>query len=370
MKVAFFIGHHKTGSTSLQTFLATHYLTLLQSGILYPAVESKGIASNLATMLHGTAQVEPNNINVREPHNALAFALISEATATQIPPWHKNLPSGFQMLQTIEEQMTVLNPRHTIICLEVMSRIVESGWESIKPRLQTRFEKHECSVVLNLRRIDDYLAAWHLQQLKFGLVIEPLRNGAQHRYYQTSHFRYDQIVLRWSQTLPNAQFKVRNYTDVIAAGGSVVDFFAQSQIDFAPPKNTATRNISVPYALAEVMRHANAAIPNHRADMWNYLLSAAQRIELIPNAEVELFGPKNRAALLKAFRPIHKDLSNMVGLAKFFPDVEDIGQCRPIAEEVAASAALHALRRDATDHAPSAEVRDFLMGLRLERSHP
>lgn len=149
-KIAFFNGHHKTSFTSLQTFLATHYLTLLQSGILYPAVESKRIARNLATMLHGTAQVEPNNINVQEPHNALAFALISEATATQIPPWHKNLHSGFQMLQTIKEQMTALNPRHTIICSEVMSRIVESGWKSIKPRLQKRSEKHKCSVVLKI----------------------------------------------------------------------------------------------------------------------------------------------------------------------------------------------------------------------------
>ena len=114
------------------------------------------------------------------------------------------------------------------------------------------------------------------------------------------------------------------------------------------------------------MRHANAAIPKHRADMWSYLLSASQRITLIPNAEVELFGPKNRAAFLKTFRPIHKDFSNMVGLAKFFPDIEEIGRCRPIPEVAAAAAALLALRQDVTDHTPSAEVRDFVMGLMLE----
>ena len=53
MKAAFFIGHHKTGSTSLQAFLAANYHRLISEGILYPATESEGIVSNLAAALAG-----------------------------------------------------------------------------------------------------------------------------------------------------------------------------------------------------------------------------------------------------------------------------------------------------------------------------
>ena len=366
MKLAFFIGHHKTGSTSIQTYLARHYLPLLQAGILYPAVESSGVASNLATVLHAEAQAQAENLSIREPHNALAFGLISEALKKEVPPWHNNLPSGFQMFQMIDAQIHALAPKHTIICSEVMSRFAEQGWPKIMPRIHNRFAHHDCSIVLNLRRIDDYLASWQLQTLKFGAVIDPLRHGAQAKFYQTAHFQYDSIVARWSKALPQARMVVRNYADVMAAGGSVVDFFAQSRIDYAPTNPLPHLNTSLPYAFAEILRKANVAIPKHRSEMLNYLLGAAQRIDLIPSSEVELFGASHRAALLKAFAPVHNRLSDFLGLEAFFPDLDEIALCRPIPEMTAAATALQALQQDAADCAPSAEVRDFVMTLVLE----
>ncbi len=366
MKLAFFIGHHKTGSTSIQTYLATHYLRLLKAGILYPAVESSGMASNLATVLQANAHAPVVNLNVREPHNALAFGLISEALKREVPPWHKNLPSGFQMFEMIDAQIHALAPKHTIICSEVMSRFAEQGWPKIMPRIRARFAHHDCSIVLNLRRIDDYLASWHLQVLKFGAVVDPLRHGAQAKFYQTAHFQYDSILTRWSQALPQARMVVRNYADVMAAGGSVVDFFAQSQIDYAPTEPNPHLNTSLPYALAEILRQANIALPAHRSEMLNYLLGAAHRVDLIPNAEVELFGATHRAALLNAFAPVHKRLSDFLGLEAFFHDLDQVSLCRPIPEMTAAAAALQALRQDAAENAPSAEVRDFVKALVLE----
>ena len=366
MKVAFFIGHHKTGSTALQSYLASHYLALLQAGILYPAVESKGVANNLKILLHRQEDTDPTDLNIREPHNALAFGLLSEALRTEVPRWHKNLPSGFQMLQTITEQINALSPRHMILCSEVMSRFAERGWPKILPRIHARFAHYDCSIVLNLRRIDDYLASWHLQSLKFGVVTEPLRRGSQQRYLKTAHFQYDQIVSRWTQALPDARFVVRNYADVMAAGGSVPDFFSQSQIDFAPTGTAGYHNPSLPYAMAEIMREANNKLPLHRAQMLAYLLNAAQRVEFIPNCDVELFGQHNRNALLAAFQPVHKNLSNLLGLHAFFPDLDEVALCRPVPEIIAATAALEGLRQDAKHNAPSDEVRDFLMGLVLE----
>jgi len=365
MNVAFFIGHHKTGSTALQTYLASQYLTLLQAGILYPAVESKGLAHNLNTVLKGSIPAQFSDLNIREPHNALAFGLMAEGLESDVPNWHKNLPSSFQMLQAIDEQMNALAPRHTILCSEVMSRFSEQGWPKIMPRIQARFAKHDCTIVLNLRRIDAYIASWHLQQLKFGFANTPLRAGAQSRYFNTAHFQYDQIVSRWTSTLPSARMIVRNYTDVLTAGGSVVDFFAQSKIDHIPIEPLIRHNPSVPYAMAEIMRLANLTIPKHFAAMLAYILAASQRVDFPPDSEVELFGEQNRRALLEAFRPIHQNLSQSTGLAEFFPDLAEVAVCRPLPELAAAARALQALRHDAVENAPNAVVRDFLLGLVL-----
>ena len=136
---------------------------------------------------------------------ALAFVLLSEATDFVVPNWHKNLLSGFQMLQLIEEQINAIDPDHTILCSEVMTLFSEQGWAKIMPRIRRRFSRYETTIVLNLRRIDEYLASWHLQRLKFGSTHDPLRLGAQRLYHRTAHFRYDQIVYRWAGALPHME---------------------------------------------------------------------------------------------------------------------------------------------------------------------
>ena len=39
MDLVIFMGHHKVGSSSLQSWLSTNWLALARAGILYPAVE-------------------------------------------------------------------------------------------------------------------------------------------------------------------------------------------------------------------------------------------------------------------------------------------------------------------------------------------
>ena len=367
MTVAFFIGHHKTGSTALQTYLATNYLTLLREGILYPAVDAEGSASNLAAALKGADdQVDHSRMNVREPHNALAFRLLNEANEFPVPNWHPNLPQGFQMLHLIEAQIAALNPKHVVICSEVMSRFAEKGWRKTLPRLQNRFGERDCTIVLNLRRIDEYLASWHLQRLKFGTVIKPLRQGAHETYYAGVHFRFDQIVDRWSKAFPDARMRVRNYDDVMASGGSVQDFFTQAGIDYLPAEANDRLNTSIPYAMAEIVRQANIQIPDDCRRVLNYVLDAMKRVPYAPNAEVELYGPIHRPAMAKAFAPVHKSLSAHVGLDGFFPDMAEAETCRPMPEIEAATAALDALQNDVRDRTVPDVVKSFIANLKLE----
>lgn len=365
MKLTLFIGHHKTGSTSLQTYLAENYQRLLSKSILYPAVDAKGLAANLASLLRGHDLKGPMNINIREPHNALAFVLLNEANNFIIPEWHQNLLSGFQMFQLIEEQIKALGPEHTILCSEVMTLMSEKGWDKIMPRIHKRFNGYECSLVLNLRRIDEYLASWHLQRLKFGTSHAPLRFGAHRSYYRTAHFRYDQIVSRWSSALPEARFVVRNYSDVVRSGGTIADFFRQAKIDFDVGDLALNLNRSIPYALAEIVRKANAQIPQHRHELLSYVMSASERIPFAANKEVELYGMEHRASLIKAFAPVHRNLSSLVGVNDFFHDMDGAAQCRAIPELDAAKDALDALRKDMKDIDLSQSVRNFLSCLEL-----
>lgn len=367
MHVTFFIGHHKTGSTSLQGYLANNYLTLLKEGILYPAVEAEGMACNLAAVLAGrNPRPEYGQFSVREPHNALSFRLLNEANDFPIPAWHPNLPTGFQMFHMIERQILALKPDHLVLCSEVMTRLADRGAKKMMTRITNRFGHFDATIYLNLRRIDEYIASWHLQLLKFGTPVKPLRDGAHANYYPRVHFRYDTIVEQWKKALPNANLVVRNYNDVLKAGGTVVDFFAQSPIPHVPQAEDDRLNSSIPHCMAEIVRQGNLSHPAHRLAIQGYIEEAMSRISVPRNSEVEMYGAEHRAALLEAFEPVHAALSHSLGLSEFFPDMAAAAQCRPIPEMEAAREALAALKADAPAYARDDAVRDFIANFEFE----
>lgn len=366
MKVAFFIGHHKTGSTSLQNYMASNYVSLLKQGILYPAVESEGISAALAAVLAGRdAQRAFIPLSVAEPHNALAFRLLNEASKDEIPPWHTNLPDGFQMFRLIKQQILHLKPEHVVICSEVMSRFAGRSWQKIMPRMKLNFGSEDCTLVLNLRRPDIYLASWHAQQLRFGAKLRSLRDGAHRLHFNSVHFRVDLVVQRWSEAFPAARMVVRNYDDVVAAGGTTIDFFAQTGIPHVPSAEAERKNESIPYALVEIVRRVNIDAPEHARAVVEFIVDATQRVKLVSNSQIEMYGEAMRAELYATFAPIHAALSELLHVPKFFPDIEEALVCRPVPEMVAAREALSALKQDALVHAKSQPVRDFIAQLEL-----
>ena len=70
MRAVCHIGHHKTGTTSLQAFLSQNSHRLLQAGILYPWVESQGAAVALGKAVRGGDFAAMLPFNVREAQNA------------------------------------------------------------------------------------------------------------------------------------------------------------------------------------------------------------------------------------------------------------------------------------------------------------
>ena len=365
MKVALFIGHHKTGSTSLQGYFCNNYDDLLRKGILYPAVESEGVAANLRSVLRGKRSEEETRFNVREPHNALAFKLLHEVLEQDVPRWHPNLPSYHQMMLLIQHQVRELAPDHLVLCSEVFSRLGGQGWRLLLPKLHDALASDGTTIVLNLRRPDKYLASWHQQRLKFGAKLSPLREDGLKGYLGSIHFRVDQIAERWSEVFTDATLILRNYDDVLAAGGSVTDFFAQTGLPKAVGDDDAALNPSVPFALAEVARLANHTVPSIAVAVMDYLLAIGPRIDLTPNAQVEMFGAANRDVLCKAFEPVHRGIAKMAGRTLFFPDIDEARTVRPVAELEALRAALPLVQADVRQAKVSEPVRDFITGFRL-----
>ncbi|RNF33741.1 hypothetical protein [Paracoccus methylarcula] len=351
MKLVIFIGHFKTGSTSIQSFLSSNYLRLLRAGILYPSVESKGISRNLRAAVSGKdIPTLGESLNIIEPHNALALRLKNEEDKHGIPPYYPALPSGFQMLEMIENQISDLNPHSAIICSEVFALLGLTEQRKSIERLAARFGRHDVTIYCNLRRPDDYISSWHRQRLKFGAKLDRLHDGALDQYLDSAHFQQAKMIDGWVKDhFSNARLIIRNYDDVMSAGGAVKDFINNSEIIF--PKNITlpeNQNPSIPCAFAELGRRCLHDLPREEARRlvsWLSSAKARQTIPHVPDSQVEMFGPKYREVLLNNFRPVAESLNEMTQTYPFYQEVEDFGRCRPVPEIEAANEALPKLVR-------------------------
>lgn len=364
MKIVIFIGHFKTGSTSIQSFLSSNFLRMLRAGILYPSVESMGMARNLLVTLSGKDMpTAGESLNIIEPHNALALKLKNEEDRHGVPPYYPNLPSGFQMLEMINNQIAALDPHSVILCSEVFALFGLTETRKSIARLAHRFSDHDVTIYCNLRRPDEYLSSWHRQRLKFGAKLERLSGAGMDEYLNSAHFQQARLVEGWiSDYFKDAKLIVRNFDDVKAAGGSVRDFIKSSGISFPDdlilPKD---QNPSVPSAFAEIGRRALHELPRETAArVVGWLSSARERVLHPADDQIEMFGQKNRDILLDRFRPVADRLNELTGENPFYSNLEDFGRCRSINELDAANEALSMLVQDAKRRGLPQEALDWL----------
>lgn len=365
MKVILYIGHHKVGSTALQVFLSQNFHRLLRHGILYPPVETRGFSHALALAMNGEDHAGILPVNIREPHSALAYRMMAEVSNRTVPGQFQHLPASGQMLHALRNQLRTLGPRCVILCSEAFANFGEVSPDLIS-RLCDVFPKAEFQIYCALRRVDDYIVSWHGQRLKAGEKIPALCQGAALQYLPTIHFDYSRVIEAWLEKCPGATVTLRNYRDIVAAGGSTEDFVQQAEIDFPvgmiPPGRT---NPSIPHALIEIARRGNTALdaPAARA-LRGGLMALAGEIDLPQNAQVEMFGAQNRALLAERFAPIHARLGDLTGIRPFFPDIDEIARPRPLPELEAMRAALAGMdARLLRRHMPPAAA-EFVLALK------
>lgn len=337
MKVILYIGHHKVGSTALQVFLSQNWLKLIRAGILYPSVESRGFAQNLARVLGEGDKAAQLPVNIREPHSALAYRMMSEVSPRKVPSQFIKLPATGQMFQALHAQINHLKPKAVVLCSEAFANF-GAVQPSLVKLLCDAFPDAEFEVYCALRRPDDYLVSWHGQRLKAGEQLKPLRDGGTKPYFETIHFDFRNVLRAWVEQVPDARLIIRNYTDILAAGGSTEDFITQCGIDFPADLIPAGRaNLSLPRAAMELVRRGNHDLsPEHTHALCQYLLSDENGLKPVSNKDVEMFEAPLRREMAEQFSPIHDYLSDLVG-HPFFPDIDAITQTRPIPESRAAA---------------------------------
>lgn len=366
MRVILFIGHHKVGSTSLQDFLARNGVALAQAGILYPSVDFEGMALMLATAAGRFQPGEVLPINAREPHNALAFRMMAEIDKGKVPGFHKMLPATKQMIRAIQTQIEFLSPHTVILAAEVFANFAPAD-PALIARLAEIFPGAEITVIATLRRIDEYLASWHGQRLKFGHDVAPLRAGGMEEYFATIHFDYQRMLGGWFDMLPDARFILRDYGAVMGAGGSIADFVAQTGLDLpqglAPEQKT---NESLHRGIYEIARRGNQALPGPMAGkLRRFLRDVSGQLDLPASGTVELFGPENRRIMADRFAPIHGFLERASGRAPFFADLDAVRSLLPNPEAAVYRHALDGVCRRLNE-IETPEVGEFLTHLRAD----
>lgn len=331
LRVILFIGHHKVGSTSLQGYLSRNAVPLAEAGILYPYVDFEGMAHVAARACGSPVDALP--INVREPHNALAFKMLAVQQDGEVPGYHKRLPPLPQMFHAIRSQIQFSRPHTVILAAEVFA-----NFNAVSPRLidqlAEQFPGAEFTVIATLRRIDEYLASWQGQRLKFGHQLEPLCGEGLAGYFGGIHFNYRLMIEGWLQRLPKAKIILRDYAQVRAGGGSVVDFIAQTGLQLPEGLVPEQReNDSLHRGVYEIARQANQQLPGPKARQLRSLLrERAAQLQLPPSHEIELFGAEKRALMLERFRPIDSYLGEVMGRSAFFADLEQVQTCLPCSE--------------------------------------
>jgi len=365
VKVILYIGHHKVGSTSLQNFLSQNSFRLLENGILYPATESEGFSYMLAKAVAGRDFNEHLPINIREPHNALAFRLMAQLENHHIPPFHKAIPAPQQIKAILKNQFAILAPDTVLICSEVLANFGGAGPKLIDQLLEMLGDV-ELDIYCALRRPDDYLASWHGQRLKFGHKLKPLSEDALNGYVNSIHFNYQKMLAPWINRCPQARFHVRNYADILKSGGSIIDFMTTYDVGWPDNMIPVERaNPSIPVPLREIARRGNHDLSRDQAeDLRHFLMAQRRHLDLPPDRDVEVFGQANRQRMFDSFLPHEVFLRTATGAEAFFPDLEEMLETRPMPEVKAVAVALEQLTaraRTARDLDPA--VTEFLNNL-------
>lgn len=365
MKKVFYLGLHKTGSTSLQLFLQHNQQTLAKRKILFPPTTPDGFAQFQSEARGHAPPQETPKLNTFMGHNALAYQMIAEAIpGFDLPAVHAPMPDAASVFRDIQGLIKETQAETLVFCSEDLARA-----SLMAPLVPTQFAdtfgQEDATIIAAIRRPDDAIAAWQGQRLNFGTPFPALRSEAPTSWLGSVHMDYEAALRPWLHAFPTASLHILPYPDLRQYGGSVQAFEALCGSLF--PQNLhipADANISLPYALMEIARLGYDSLPRQTArHLHRFLDACAPKLTVPANSEVDLFTQEMRDILYRGFQSTHDWLSQITGRLPFFADLDAIRTPRPMTEQDAARQALPHILAHAADTPPSPDILAFLKDL-------
>jgi hypothetical protein len=376
VKLVIFIGHHKVGSTSLQGFLSSNRKRLLSSGILYPGIQRENVVDGTYNLAYRAVKsllrkplYERIPMNIREPHNALALRMLQEGHHVNKPiDFHRNVPSSKNIFSFVRQQIDIYQPKAVILCAEAFTNFAGDMAELVV-LLKRALPAENVRIICSLRRVDQYICSWYGQRLKLGHVMKPLRGQGLTDIFGSIHFNYRKILRAWYKGFPEGEFVVRNYSDVLANGGSIPDFIRSSDLDFPADLPVSTgANQGIPFCFYELCRVANHELsPTSTRQIRNLAIRRYDRSVYPENRRIELLGAEHRQKIFDRFQPIHEFLIEETGCKPFFHDQQDILNVADISEFEASKISTELFLESLMGGWLSREARKFVKSFNAEK---
>ncbi|QFU74689.1 hypothetical protein EY643_02915 [Halioglobus maricola] len=255
----------------------------------------------------------------REPHNALALKMLAEFKGNSGPvSYYGELPSSEEMLENIGHQLHSHRPHTVVLCAEAFANFGDIS-DTLIERLRDTFSDFDITLYCTLRRVDHYLPSWYAQCINFGRRLAPLRGGGFDSFVDTIHIDYCRLLNPWLRLIPDANLILRDYDEVLEAGGSIPDFLASIQLEsHSMVVVPCMLNSGIPHRFIEICRVANWELDaKDSARLRQGIVSLANEAVVDAKPRPDLLG-KNRDKLAVLFDPVDRSLGQLIGRERFF----------------------------------------------------
>ncbi len=237
------IGTEKTGTTTLQLFLASNRATLAERGFVYPSFCGARNHTGLAAYALAPARLDP----IRESFGATSPEHVAEMRAR------------LRRAAATELSAEAVRDKSAIFCNEhCHSRLIsEAEVRCLRDFLRPFFE--DVQVCVYLRRQDQVALSLYSTRLKSGSSAERILPQT---HAEDPYFNYARSLKRWEEVFGRENLHERLFDRKTLTGGSIlsdfVDAFGLGAIEeFAP---VTDQNESIRPAAQEFLRLINPRI--------------------------------------------------------------------------------------------------------------
>jgi hypothetical protein len=267
MKVVIHAGVHRTGSTSLQGFLADHREVLRNHGVCYP-----GEAQN---------------------HQPLAWALKRGAAGAQ----------------DVNAMIEAGGPDQTVVfSAEDFCIHTDLGW------LREVARSHDVRVVFYLRRQDHWIMSWYNQHVKWPFDRRKSKMSKSEFLDSIGDFHwldYSGLIDRWTSVLGAA-----NVTAAVLESGQVENVIQEFVARLGIPQdgldlNVTRKNDSLPVHVLEIARNLDLfeLPPNNRTRVIRAL---RQGLAHKAQSARTVYSPEERNRILQRFEASNRALAKRI----------------------------------------------------------